>query len=593
MSNANKLQAILFLSKQVRKASSKFWLTTVFKELIINVEYFLVSIVITKTIVNGLLQPMAIGVICKWIAAAAFMTIAKELFLAYYNNYIYNVESVKIETYFSGIIMEKSGSVDLGCYDDKGYYDDYIIATKDIGSESMKMVEDIGILIGTVALIALTSTFVIMIDPVLLLFVTAPVIGDAILRIKISNTEYFKKEAFNKIIRRQEYIKKVINDVAYAEEVRLYSLSDFFDKRFAENMREEQDVAQKHFPKLLRLFLLSDLLYEPKNLLVILYLAYKVIIAKSLSAGDFIAVQTAVSGFGANLGKITQRTTIFNEHALCASRYISFIGKTNTVADGFRSLEAIKSIEFDNISFRYTSNGPYVLKGISFKIAGGEQLALVGKNGQGKSTIIKLLLRFYDATEGKIYINGYPIDEYMINDLRQEVSYLSQQFHCYKLSLSDNLLTEDFLINGNNNRMLGVDDIIDSLPQRGQSFVGKDLYADGVELSRGQQQRIATARAVNKGGSLLVLDEPTAALDPLSETKLMDTLKKLSVEGITIVISHNLNLIKNSTKIVVLDDGQIKEMGTHDCLLSKNGLYSKMYKSQIYSSYSKNGVWEE
>lgn len=580
MTDVKKLQAILALSKQVRKASLKFWLTTVLKDLIKNVEYFFVSVVVIKIILDGLQNNIETHEIVTWIAVAAITEIAKELFFSYYNNCVYITESAKIEEYFTERVMDKSGIVDIDCYDDKEYYDNYIMATKDIDKKSIKMIEDIGVLIGTVALIALTSTFVIMIDPMLLIFVTVPVIGDAILRIKISNAEYVKKEELLKITRKQDYINKVSNDISYAEEVRLFSLKDFWDGRFILNMQEEEVICKRHFPKLLRLFLLSDSLYEPKNLLIILYLVYKVLVLKSISPGDFIAVQAALSGFGGNLGKITQRTTVFNEHALYASRYIAFIEKQNSILDGMCSLGSINSIEFCDVSFRYTPDGPDVLRGISFKLSSGDKIALVGKNGQGKSTVVKLMLRLYDATDGKILINDRPISEYKIDDLRREISYLSQQFHCYKLSILDNLMTDTYTECQGVSRMLGLSETIDSLPCKESTFIGKDMYAKGVELSRGQQQKIATVRAVNKGGSLLILDEPTAALDPLSERKLLDALGSSSVGDMSVTISHNMSLAKKATKIIVLEEGKIKEMGTHDYLMSQRGIYHNMYISQ-------------
>lgn len=587
MSKINKLRAIMFLSKQVRQASPKFWITTVLKESIKNLEYFCADVVIIKIIVDSLIDWQSIETVTAWIVIAVAVRVIKELFVAYYNNYVINLESLKIEAFFSNIVMEKSSSVDVKCYDDKDYYDDYVMAVKDIDKKAMKMVDDIGMLIGTVVLIALTSTYVMILDPVLLLFVILPVVGDSILRVKISRKEYKKQEELSKVIRKQDYIRKINNDVQFAEEVRLFSLGQYFDELFVENMQVEQEIADKHFKGLLRLYLQSDALYEPKNLLVIFYLAYKVIIVKNISAGDFIAIQTALGAFSSNLGKITQRTSVFNKHLLHATRFKSFWEYQNTVIDGAYPLHSIESIEFQNVSFRYSPDTPFVLQGISFIITAGEQLALVGKNGQGKSTLIKLLLRFYDATEGKILINGIAIERYKIEDLRREFLYVSQQFHCYKLSVSDNLMANDNIKKEDNYQKLGLEQIVKDLPKGEKSLLGTDLYEDGIELSRGQQQQIAICRALNQEGSVLIMDEPTAALDPQAETKLIDVFDSYSTVKISILVSHNLSLAKHATTIIVLENGRIEEMGSHDTLLSKNGLYRKMYVSQLKAAWGR------
>lgn len=586
-----KINAIRYLSKQLRYASIKFWATTILKDLLKNIEYFFVDVLLIKVIVEALIEGTNMQEIGKWILLAVSIRLVRIIFVSYYDNYINTLESIKIEEYFIGIVMDKSNNVDMKCYDGTEYYNNYVMAVQDIDKKTMKMVNDMGILIGTVVLIALTGTFVLVKDPILLLFVIAPVIGDAILRVKISNKEYEKEEKISKIRRRQDYINKVNNESRYAEEVRLSSIARFFDKLFTENIEEAKKVTNSYFGGLLRLYLFSDSLYEPKNLLVILYLAYKAIIVRDISAGDFIAIQTALAGFSSNLGKITQRTTVFNEHILHSLKFKSFMEYENSVVDGTQSLGAIYRIEFKNVSFRYAENLPYVLDGINLVVKDGEQLALVGQNGQGKSTLIKLLMRFYDVSEGEILVNGIPIKQYKIDDLRHEMLFLSQQFHCFKISIISNIVLRerwgadkkscDYLY------LLDLDEILEKFPNREYSVFGKDLYEDGIELSRGQQQRVAICRALNKEGSFLIMDEPSAALDPNAETKLLNAMKGYAGKKISIIISHNLSLAKHSTKIAVLDKGKIEEIGSHDELLLKNGIYKRMFLSQMKTGLGK------
>jgi len=586
-----KIDAIRYLSKQLRYASIKFWITTILKELVKNFEYFFVDVLLIKTIIDALIEGTDIWKIVRCVLVAVFIRAIRIIFVSYYDNYVNTLEPVKIEEYFTGMVMDKSNRVDMKCYDEAEYYNNYVMAVQDIDKKAMKMIDDMGILIGTVVLIALTGTFVLIKDPVLLIFVIIPVIGDAILRVKISNREYEKEEKMSKIRRRQDYINKVNNDSGYAEEVRLSSITGFFHKSFLDNMEEAKEVTNSFFCRLLRLYLFSDFLYEPKNLLIIIYLAYKAIIVKDISAGDFMAIQTALAGFSSNLGKITQRTTVFSGHILHSLRFKSFLEYQNFVIDGTRSLNTIDSIEFKNVSFRYAQNLPLVLKGINLKIKAGEQLALVGRNGQGKSTLIKLLLRFYDVTEGEILINGNPIGQYKMDDLRREMMFLSQQFHCYKIPVISNIVLCEKYDGGEEScdflRMFDLDEILEKFPNREYSVLGKDLYKDGIELSKGQQQRVAICRALNKEGSLLIMDEPTAALDSNAETKLLHALKDNTEKKISIIISHNLSLTKHAAQIAVLDKGKIEEIGSHDELFTKDGIYKRMFLLQMKAALGK------
>ncbi len=360
-----KIGAIRYLSKQLRHASIKFWITTILKELIKSFEYFLVDVLLIKMIIDALIQGTDIQEIIRWVIVAVLIRGIRIIFISYYDNYMNTLEPIKIEEYFIGMVMDKSNSVDVKCYDETEYYNDYVMAVRDIDKKAMKMLDDMGILIGTVILIALTGTFVVIKDPVLLIFVIAPVMGDAILRVKISNKEYAKEEKMSKIRRRQDYINRVNNESEYAEEARLSSITSFYRKSFLENVEEAKKVTDSFFGGLLKLYLLSDFLYEPKNLLVVLYLAYKAIIVKDISAGDFMAIQTALAGFSSNLGKITQRSTVFNGHILHSLKFKAFLEYKNTVVDGTQPLKAIKCIEFRDVSFRYAKNQPYVLEGIN------------------------------------------------------------------------------------------------------------------------------------------------------------------------------------------------------------------------------------
>ena len=245
----------------------------------------------------------------------------------------------------------------------------------------------------------------------------------------------------------------------------------------------------------------------------------------------------------------------------------------------------LKSLEFKNVSFKYPGDSNYVLKNLSFKIEKGKHYALVGTNGAGKTTIIKLIIGLYKDYEGEILINGISLKEYTQNEIKSLTSIVYQDFAKYNLSFKDNIALGDVRNIDDIDRVkdaikyMELDDVVDKLENGLDSNLGK-IKEDGIDLSGGQWQRIAIARSFISKSSLRILDEPTAALDPISENEIYNKFEKLSRGNTVIFISHRLASTKLADEIFVLDKGQIVEKGSFDELMDIKGIYSDMYESQ-------------
>lgn len=261
--------------------------------------------------------------------------------------------------------------------------------------------------------------------------------------------------------------------------------------------------------------------------------------------------------------------------------YFEFLDTDFNIKSGEEKIEAINSIEFKNVSFKYPSREDYALKNVSFKFNNGEKLGIVGVNGSGKSTVMKLILRLYDVDEGEILLNGLNIKEYSISDLRKRFSVLFQDFNKYEITLKDNILLgdikkdrEDLLYSSIN--LSGTDKVIGKLKDGLLSNLGK-IHDDGVLLSGGEWQRIGVARAFYRDGDVVLFDEPTSALDPIQEKIFWENILNDINTKSAIFTTHRIQGLKRASRFIVLKNGKLVEEGSFDCLMGKKGEFYELF----------------
>jgi ATP-binding cassette subfamily B protein len=242
-------------------------------------------------------------------------------------------------------------------------------------------------------------------------------------------------------------------------------------------------------------------------------------------------------------------------------------------------------IEFKNVSFRYPKTERDILKDFNLTIQSGEKVALVGENGAGKTTLIKLLLRFYDATEGEILINGVNLKDVNLEEWHKYIGALFQDFIKYQFTFKENIYFGD-LTKKQEEELLkeaivrsGADKYLDTLPDKYDQIVGK-MFEGGMDLSGGQWQKLALARAFYRNAPILVLDEPTSAIDAKAEYEIFQKVQSLQKDKTVVIISHRFSTVRNADRILVLDEGKILEEGSHEKLMKKKGLYAELFNIQ-------------
>lgn len=421
-----------------------------------------------------------------------------------------------------------------------------------------------------------------------------------ILTLPVCITGYSQTALFNKFERKNmannryhSYYRWILTSRETAGDVRMYDLTDYMKEKyfaFLKKYLKERRQLQTSFLKLEFLFSLIKMLGILSFTGVLIFSAAR----NEITVGEL----TMYSGLAASLS---------GAFAGVVSTFDLLIGIAIWMGDGIKfykvpcpdlnrngkKLKDFESLEFRDVHFKYPQSDKYVLSGTSFVITKGQRISLVGINGAGKTTIVKLILGFYPATSGEILINGVPIEEYDIRSVRRHFSVLFQDFVKYPLTLRENVGLSDF-------ERLGDDDgIMSAVARSGLSedveFESPDVYMsrqfddNGIELSRGQWQKIALARAYFKDSDVLIFDEPSASLDPEAEDRIFRNFESISENRTGIMISHRISSAVNADKIIVLGNGVVEQSGTHSELMKQDGTYQKMYnlqKSKYFRSES-------
>ena len=297
-----------------------------------------------------------------------------------------------------------------------------------------------------------------------------------------------------------------------------------------------------------------------------------------LYCGSFMQIISGIMMFANTLGKLKEILPL-------ARDYFKILEAESTMIYGNRELDLTNGfeIEFNNVSFKYPKSDIYALKQINLKISNGEKLAVVGRNGSGKTTFIKLLCRLYDVDEGEILINGINIKEYTRDSLNKLYSIVFQDYKILSLTVADNISANDECDKDMLNSALdkaNIKDRIEAMPQKEKTYLYKDLDNSGVEISGGEAQKLALARALYKNSPIVILDEPTAALDPIAENEIYSRFNSFVENKTAIYISHRLSSCAFCDRIAVFDNAELVETGTHNELISANGRYAELWNTQ-------------
>ncbi|MCL2159728.1 MAG: ABC transporter ATP-binding protein/permease [Oscillospiraceae bacterium] len=446
---------------------------------------------------------------------------------------------------------------------------------------------------------ATLSAIITTLNPLLLIIITAVTLIQHFIHRSGNRWDYKNGDKWACFYRKLGYINNISGDFERAKDVRLYSLKPWLHDVFQQELRKYikwEKTAEKHA------FVFFDVSYAVIYLLICnaISFAYLImsVLGNSMTIADAVFYFSAIGTFTGVLTGILFGARELNKSSLSICHLREFLDmpdKSNR-AKGADMPESAVDIEFENVSFAYPKSEKNVLDNVAFKIKKGEKIAIVGNNGAGKTTLVKLLIGLYRPAGGNIKINGRDIDEYNRDEYYSIISPVFQDIYLFPVSIAQNIaLREEAEININklsrSIQFAGFQGKIDSLPEGYNTPLVKSVVDNAIELSGGEKQKLALARALYKDGLMLVLDEPTAALDPIAENEVYLKYNEFAKDKTSIFISHRLASTRFCDRIFFLDEGKITETGSHDELMAKNGKYAEIFN--IQSHYYKEGATNE
>ncbi|MBD0351838.1 MAG: ABC transporter ATP-binding protein [Flavisolibacter sp.] len=489
---------------------------------------------------------------------------------------------------FSSIkLMSHAATLDLEHYEDSLFYDKLERARQQTVGRVELLSQVLGQLQNFVTM-SFLGVGLIIFNPWFSLILVFSTIPSFIGEYYFNNRNYELVRSQSQRRRELEYIRSVGASNETAKEVRLFNLSPFFIDRFrsiADKLyTDNKSLGVKRAIWGTFLGLLGTVGYY----LAFVYIVMRVV-AGALTIGDLTFLIGSIRQLGAVLQTVMKRFSTVSQGAIYLRDFYEFFEIKPKIVASHNPRPFPKPIQegftFENVSFKYANSNNWANRNLNFTLHAGEKLALVGENGAGKTTLVKLLARLYDPTEGRILLDGYDLREYDLDELRAEIGIIFQDYLRYQMTTSENIAVGN--INERENHRLIVNSakkslasaVIEKLPDKYEQMLGR-YFNSGIELSGGEWQKIALARAYMKNAQLMILDEPTAALDARSEFEVFQRFAELTKDKSAILISHRFSTVRMADRILVLDKGEIIEMGSHEELLKMDGLYASLFELQ-------------
>ena len=488
------------------------------------------------------------------------------------------------------LILEKATQLELKHFENADFYDKMQNARREASSRPLSLVLEIASLLQQLIILATYAVLLARLSPWSVLLIVAASLPSFIAEAKLSGESFRLNSWRAPEGRRQNYLEWILTRDSHVKEVKLFGLGPLVLQRYkdlyAKFYLEDRKLALRKSVYGLLLGALSLLAFYGSYVYMALRAA-----ASLISLGDltlYLAVfrqgQTSIQSALSSIGSLYEDGLFVSN--LYAYLDMETTGEAPRVQPPLSAPRArSQSIEFRGVSFHYPGSEKMVLRDVSLRLRPGEKLALVGDNGAGKSTLIKLLLRLYDPTGGAILYGGVDLRDMDPRDLRDRVGVLFQDFVKYQFSAAENIGLGWVPSIGDRPRIEravdegGARPVIDQLPHKLDTMLG-GWFEEGQELSGGQWQKIALARAFMRESEVLILDEPTAALDAEAEHELFVRLQQLAADRTAILISHRFSTVRMADRIAVLQDGRVTELGTHGELLLRDGRYAHLFRLQ-------------
>lgn len=550
-------------------------------------EWVFFDAIFLRQIVGALDENKGFDEIFAFIAVCGLLFGLINLYTNYADNVILPLQTTRL---YGGIyrkLYAKARNVELKCYEDSDFYSRYTMAMDGAEAKVSAIITSFwGVLVGAVATVAV-FWFMFEIDHYAVLFIICPLVGNFLFgnwRNKFEFRRYQEQAPNDKVL---NYVNRAMYLPDYAKEVRLSRIFNLLKEQYHDATQRNVKVAVKYalacaVMNFWRCTFTFTAIFEG----VLFYAVYRNLVTGSISLAQLTVMSSLMVAMTWILIRLFEDIMAIMKNGLFINNLRGFLEYKEEIPEDQKGIlpeKEFESLVFDNVCFSYKDEE--TIKNLSFELKKGEIAALVGHNGAGKTTIVKLLLRLYDPSSGVIRVNGRDIREYDLHAYREMFAATFQDFSIMGMTIKENVLMgrhyekEDELVERSLKRA-GIYEKVQSLPKGIHTMMTKEFEEDGAVLSGGESQKLAVARTFAKDSPVKIFDEPSSALDPLAEYELFQNIMKEGQDHTMLFISHRLSSVKSCDKVFMLEGGRLIEEGSHGQLMELGGSYAQMYKKQ-------------
>ena len=545
----------------------------------------LISVIGIKYIIDTVESGKNLERIFVAVGIIAAVVILSNAFTWVFREFFWNMERERVYYGLNKKLYAKARQLDEESYDNPDFYNNFILTIESSSDNIQNLLGLVRNYVGNIILLFSIGSVLITIDPVCLVIILFFIGVFSPISKKIGNLQMQRRVDNTKYHRRSDYFQRIFYLQDYCKEVRMNDISPLLIERYNDAAEDVVKNQRRYFKKIDSLYMIQESGIQIFGFMFVLplYLGYCVLVKNSLSAGEFVAAFNGAFSIASSINFLTVwAVAIFSERGKMIEKYREFLKADFKIRDGEKTAEkgSPKEIKIENLSFTYDGNSEPTLKDINLTIKPYEKIALVGYNGAGKTTLTNLILRLYDPTEGRILIDGEDIRTATVDSHRDRFAAVFQDFQLFSCNVGENVALDKDYDKARVEEALGHSGFGKKLKNGTETELLREFDDEGVMLSGGESQKVAIARAFYKDCPYVILDEPSANLDPVAEYNLNKAMTEASENKTVIFISHRLSTTVHADRIYVMEKGRIIESGSHEELMEMNGTYAYMFNLQ-------------
>lgn len=586
------LSNTVFALRMIHKASPVMIPFLLFVSILGSLSNTLINLYIFKYVLDALSDGLALPEILITVGIMFAISAGTSILRHIYWQWFYPVAFAKVGCSIQKQLQEKAAAVELACYERPEFFDTFIKASDAATERTVKVMETLDNLVWALTSVISKVVLVVSVSPLFLPLALAPAISTLIMGKRVNRVQYDRDMEIKELSRRRGFVRRTFYLDEYSKEMRLTDMKTVMMRRMHEVTDELWNISTRYGKKL---SLLNPLVYSVpywviSYLGVVLLSAWMTVGTETpmMTVGDCFIVINSITQISGSLEWLFENVIAFDQHALYMENVREFLDYPIAIPED-ENAEAptgFETLSLRNVGFTYEGAEKAALKNVTLDIKKGEKIAVVGHNGAGKTSLVKLLMRLYDVTEGEILLDGKNIRDLRVSAYRDLFGTVFQDCRLFSVSVAENVLLRGDVTDEDREtvraalRESDALERVENLPRGMDTTVTREFDDEGVVFSGGEAQKIAIARIFAGDCSIAILDEPSSALDPIAESKMYDNMFRACRDKTVIFISHRLSSATMADRIYLFENGEIVEQGSHTELVDLGGKYAEMWHKQ-------------